>query len=321
MTETTVPPAMVALSARGAVEVTGADRVSYLHAVLSQDIEGLEAGRCTGALQLDAQGRPLAMVDVLALGDRHVLLTVDREGAESLAASLASRTFLADARFAPLDVSVLTLRGRDAHGVVVRADLGDVAAGRAVEVDAVIVAGGEDAADVVVPLEESATWLGRLVRAGAEAVDAAAIEAWRIAHGVPGWAREVRAPHLPEEAGVLPTHVHLAKGCYPGQEAVARMWMLGRPRRRLATVLLAGSAGAGWTAGSGKERVEVTSAAEHADERVGLAYVPPSARPGDRFGDDQAGVVVRALVGDDRPVPGHDPTVTRRRDRRASAGQ
>lgn len=321
MTDTTAQPAMVAPAARGAVEVTGADRVTYLNAVLSQDIEGLEVGRCAGALQLDAQGRPLAMVDVLALAHRHVLLTVDRDGAESLAASLASRTFLADARFAPLDVGVLALRGRAAHAVVARAGLGDVAAGRVITVDEVIVAGGEDAADVVVPLQGSATWLGRLVEAGAEAVEAGAIEAWRIARGVPAWAREVRAPHLPEEAGILPTHVHLAKGCYPGQEAVARMWMLGRPRRRLATVLLAGAADAGWTAGSGRDRVEVTSAAEHAGERVGLAYVPPSARPGDRFGDEDAAVIVRALVGDDRPVPGHDPAVTRRRDRRAGSGQ
>jgi folate-binding protein YgfZ len=300
---------------RGLVEVRGQDRATYLHAVLSQDVVDLEPGRVAGALQLDAQGRPLAMVDVAALADRLVLLTPSSAAAEELAANLGSRTFLADASLHARDVAAWALRGERGQEVAAAAGLA-VAPGTVREAEGVLLVGRSGGLDVVGPRDEGGGIVDRLRGAGAIDGGAEAIEAWRVAHGVPAWGREVRAPHLPEEAGLLPTHVHLDKGCYPGQEAVARMWMLGRPRRRLARVALTGAADAGWAAGSGKRGVEVTSAATWAGQRVGLAYVPPTAAPGDRLGDDDAGVVVRELVGEGEAVPGHDPSVPRRRDRR-----
>jgi tRNA-modifying protein YgfZ len=77
-------------------------------------------------------------------------------------------------------------------------------------------------------MERSTRLVGRLRDAGAVDADDAQARSWRVATGRPAWGSEVAPPHLPEELGLLPTHVHLAKGCYPGQEAVARMWMLGR---------------------------------------------------------------------------------------------
>jgi folate-binding protein YgfZ len=177
----------------------------------------------------------------------------------------------------------------------------------------------------------------RLVADGAVEVatgDAAStLERWRIAVGRPAWGREVTAPHLPEELGLLPSHVHLAKGCYPGQEAVARMWMLGRPRRRLARVRITGphavDATPGWTVGEGRDMVEVTSVSAAAGAAAGvatgaaagefsdaLAFVPGSASPGDRLGDAATVTVeVLELIGDDPQPPGHDPAMRRRRDR------
>lgn len=273
----------------GVVAVTGADRTSYLENVLTQDVDAVPVGGTAGALYLDQHGRPLAVMDVVVEDERILLVLPDRSLAEELAATLSSRTFLADARFEVLDHAGRAVRGRDVETppTVVR-----------IERD-----GG---VDLVGPEDDLPP-----VDAGPET-----LEAWRIAHGQPGWGTEIRAPHLPEEAGVLPTHVHLQKGCYPGQEAVARMWMLGRPRRRLARVVLVGDARAGWTWGSGKQSVEVTSVADWDGERVGLAYVPADAEPGRRYEEDGAGVVVRDLVGDGLPVPGHDPAVRRRRDRR-----
>jgi folate-binding protein YgfZ len=117
--------------------------------------------------------------------------------------------------------------------------------------------------------------------------------------GVPAWGSEVVAPHLPEEVGLLPTHVHLAKGCYPGQEAVARMWMLGRPRRRLAVVTAATarsrSAGRPGRAQGGHRHLGVPRRGAGA-----FAATPPG-------GDARRG---GPLVGDDAHPPGHDPAVT-----------
>ncbi|MFP4234428.1 MAG: tRNA-modifying protein YgfZ [Nitriliruptoraceae bacterium] len=143
------------------------------------------------------------------------------------------------------------------------------------------------------------------------------LEDARIRAGEPAWGRELAAPHLPEELGLLPTHVHLAKGCYPGQEAVARMWMLGRPRRQLAVVTPTGPVTPGWTAGTGRERVEVTSLT--ADGSTALAFVPASAAAGDRYGTEEEGAIeVVRVVGAEQVVPGHDPAMVRRRDRGAT---
>ena len=295
------PPTIAGALGSGVVAVTGDDRASYLHAVLSQRIEGREPGEVAGALHLDGKGRPLAVMDVVVLQDRILLILPDRGAAEELSRTLGGRTFLADARFEPLDVEVVAVRYAE----------GGPPSGRAVEEDLVVV-GRDHGFDLVgaAPTVEE-----RLATLDAERVEPDELDAWRTEHGVPAWGREIRAPHLPEEMGLLPTHVHLDKGCYPGQEAVARMWMLGRPRRRLATVLVDGSQRPGWTTGSGRAQVELTSVADRNGTRVGMAYVPPGAEPGDRFEDEDGAVVVRGIVGADRPVPGHDPAVERRRDR------
>lgn len=288
----------------GVVAVTGADRATYLHAVLSQRIERREPGEVVGALHLDGKGRPLAVMDVVVLDERILLLLPDEEPAEELARTLGGRTFLSDARFELLDVRVYAVRGDVADGP---------APGRATARDDLVTIGREGGFDLLGP---GAAVEARLEELDVRRVSDEELDDWRIAHGIPAWGREIRAPHLPEEMGLLPTHVHLDKGCYPGQEAVARMWMLGRPRRRLATVIVDGGQEAGWTTGSGRDQVELTSVTDHDGARVGLAYVPAGASPGDRFedGDDQA-VVVRDLVGAGQPVPGHDPSVQRRRDR------
>ena len=298
-----------------AVEVTGADRLSYLEAVLSQEVEGLEPGQASSALYLDVHGSPLAVFDIAALTDRLVLVVPD-ELADEVVQVLGGRTFLADAAFARLDHDVVALRGADVRRVADAAGLG-VAPGRTVEADGVVAVGHEQRIDLVGPPPALVPVRTALTEHGAEPVDAEVVAAWELAHGIPRWGSEVVPGQLPEELGLLPTHVHLAKGCYPGQEAVARMWQLGRPRRRLAVVAADGGVEAGWEAGSGRARVRVTRVAEHEGRRLAFAFVPGDAAPGDRIEDDEGrGVHVESLVGADRPVPGHDPAVARRRDRR-----
>jgi tRNA-modifying protein YgfZ len=194
------------------------------------------------------------------------------------------------------------------------------------------VVGREDGVDVVGPSVLLDELRAALIDAGARDGNQRDLDAWRIAAGIPSWGREVTAPHLPEEVGLLPTHVHLGKGCYPGQEAIARMWMLGRPRRRLALVEASGgSLTVGWQTGSGRKAVTVTSV-DPADGRRALAFVPGDAGPGAIFGDGSGGgdegdgaddggtdvdggihVEVVRLIGDDPAPPGHDPAVVQRR--------
>lgn len=306
----------VAASPQQRVDVTGADRVDYLENVTTQRLAELAVGDVRGALVLDAHGAPVAMFDVVVLGDRLVLVTPDAEVASAVVDKLGSRTFLADVRFESTGSQTLAVRGADTESVLAGLGLGFVA-GRCRLADDLLIVARDQGADLIGPAEVIDDLQAALVAAGVRSADPGDLERWRVHAGVPAWGREVVHPHLPEEAGLLPTHVHLAKGCYPGQEAVARMWMLGRPRRRLARLAVDGEVVPGWTTGTGRDQVVVTSIAQI--DGLALGYVPGTARPGDSYSNDLATVEVAALIGDDPAPPGHDPAVTRRRDRPAPA--
>lgn len=306
----------VAPTAMQRVDVTGGDRVRYLEDVTAQHLLDVPVTHVRGALVLDAHGAPNAMFDVVVLGDRLALLLPDEGVRQTVMDVLAQRTFLLDAHFEARGDELVSVRGEQASDVVGRAGL-TVVPGRCRVAGDLLLVSRPGGIDICGPHTAVQQAVQALLEAGARQGDQAELEAWRVAHGEPAWGREVAPPHLPEELGLLPTHVHLAKGCYPGQEAVARMWMLGRPRRRLAVVAVDGAVSDGWRAGTGRELVEVTSVAP--DGTRALAFVPAAAAVGASFradGGDDATVTVVRLVGDDVVPPGHDPSVARRRDRR-----
>ncbi len=327
--------ALVVRSGEQVIEATGDDRLTHLDATTTQALKDARPGTATAALVLDANGNPLAMFDVLVLPDRVWLITPGEDVTAVVMQSIAGRTFLADARFTLLGHQVVRvhegalLAGRALSGVAVAPEAGTVRT--TPSGDVALAADAAGTLTLVGPADEVERLVGRLVAAGAEEAGPSSLAGWRIAAGRPAWGPEVTPPHLPEELGLLPTHVHLAKGCYPGQEAVARMWMLGRPRRRLARVHITGpdvtSIGPGWSTGAGRELVEVTTVGPvidpvvdpaGADDRTvlgALAFVPGRTSVGDVLGDASAAVEVIALVGDDPQPPGHDPAMRRRRDR------
>jgi tRNA-modifying protein YgfZ len=305
------------------IDVTGADRVRYLEDVTTQHLVDVPVTHVRGALVLDAHGAPTAMFDVVVLGDRLVLLAPGDDVVATILDVLAIRTFLLDVTFTPSDHVVAAVRGDDATTVVGSAGLTVIDGRCRLAGDVLVVSRPGGGIDVVGPAGAIDAAIASLVDAGATTGGPEDLDAWRIPAGVPTWGVEVAAPHLPEELGLLPSHVHLAKGCYPGQEAVARMWMLGRPRRRLAVVApVDGPLAPGVELGSGRRRVTVTAVAP--DGSRALAFVPGDAAVGSHQPDADAGgpgpatataVEVVAVVGADPAPPGHDPAVRRRRDR------
>jgi tRNA-modifying protein YgfZ len=283
------------------IEVTGADRLGYLDAVTTQRFADVQPGEVRGALVLDAHGAPLAQFWVIVHAERLALLAPPASATHVLEV-LARRTFLSDATFAAVDLPVWSVRGDDVDAALAEVDV-RLPVGRWRPLAGGLVARHHFGAEILG--EEAHALLAGVIPAATD------LDAARIATGEPVFGREVAPPHLPEELGLLPSHVHLSKGCYPGQEAVARMWMLGRPRRRLARVAVHGDVDAGWTLGAGKQAVTVTAVADG----HGLAFVPADAAVGDRFGDEAAGVAVLDLVGADLHPVGWDPAQQRRRDR------
>ena len=313
-TSVDVPPLVGTLD-RVVVEVTGDDRLSYLDDVLSQRLRDVAAPAATCALELGPHGEPNGVLDLAVLEDRVVLL-VPGSLAEELVDRLAGRTFLAEARFARRDdLTALRVRG-DAGEVLSSLGVGAEHGALTVDTDRgtgepVLWLRWHHGADVVVPTDAVDEVRDAVVDAGATPAGDDELDAAEILAGVPRPPEEIAKGRLPEELGLLPTHVHLAKGCYPGQEAVARMWQLGRPRRRLAVVALPDGTEPGHVVDEAGA-VEVTRTGRIADQTVGLAFVGRDTTAGDRL----HGVVdVLEIVGADRPVPGHDPSVTRRRDR------
>ena len=314
------------------IEVTGEDRLTHLDATTTQALKDARPGTATAALVLDANGNPLAAFDVLVLPDRVWIVTPGADVTEVVERIIAGRTFLADARFRVTEHVVAraavdaTLARRAWSGVSVVPEPGTV---RSTPTgDTVIAADADGVLTVAGPGAEVGRLVDAIRSAGATDADETLADAWRVNAGRPVWGVEIAPPHLPEELGLLPTHVHLAKGCYPGQEAVARMWMLGRPRRRLARVRIDGDAaqlsdlGPGWRAGEGRDAVEVTTVAPAGAEAGvdrglhALGFVPGAVTVGERLGgEDGPTVEVLALVGDDPVPPGHDPAMRRRRDR------
>ena len=316
------------LTGEEVVEVTGEDRHSYLDAMTSQMMSELPTGAVRSGLVLDANGRTLVQFDALVLPDRTLLLLADDAAATAATELLAGRTFLADARFRRIDREVLRLHGpaaREVAAVALRLDGALEDASLIAREGSIVARDDWDCVTIVAAQDELGPLREQLSAHGVEQGEAQAFDTWRVVVGRPAWGREIVAPHLPEELGLLPTHVHLAKGCYPGQEAVARMWMLGRPRRRLA--VLAGAPGVfrqgptDATSGVAVTTVAVlpTSIAD-GDGALALAMVPGSVTLGERIsliGGDVA--VVVALPGDSTAPPGHDPAMRRRRDQQRGA--
>ena len=269
---------------RDVVEVSGADRLSYLTTVSTQVLTDLENdGHCRQVLFLDANGHILyaalavsalvpARAEQAAPGEQSVLLLVDAGCGDGLAQLLNSRRFMlrVQAQVRPdlqvagaIGEGVQKLAGvvenlvttwRDpwpgitpggstyftgtrhpganyrAGGVVVAREAGQTALGQETGPSQAAASGQEPGqALAAAGLTQGLTQVGEL-----------AWEALRIEAGLPRWVREVDARAIPNELDRIRTGVHLNKGCYPGQETIARTVNLGRPPRRLVQLQLAG---------------------------------------------------------------------------------
>jgi folate-binding protein YgfZ len=248
--------------ARDVVRVSGPAAVAYLHGQLSQDIEGLAVGASAWSLVLQPQGKIDAWVRVTRVGTDDVLLDVDGGFGAALLARLQRFKLRTAADLEALDWRCVAIRGPLTPDVV-----------------------GEGAA---VPFEW-AGWRGvdllgadPHAPAGLFAADPAAYEVRRIEAGLPRMGAELTERTIPAEAGVVEASVSFTKGCYTGQELVARIDSRGSnvPRRLrglvMDTVVPAGTA----VESSGRPVGSLTSTARHPDGHgVALGYISRDVEP------------------------------------------
>lgn len=298
------------------IAVSGADRLTYLNNVTSQQFTEQKAGVRTGAVVLDGNGVLQAAFGVAILPDRILLLCPHQDVTDYIMNVLAQRTFLLDVTFALTTLQVAELRGDGLDDIAAATNLSVRTGTVRPSGTELFVCGVQDGIEIIGEPDALAVIDAVLDESQVPVGTDREREDRRVRRGEPAFGREICPPHLPEEAGILPTHVHLAKGCYPGQEAVARMWMLGRPRRRLALLECSQPVSVGVFCGTGRDTVDITSVTS--DGLHALAYVPEATVNGQTFSrEDATWVTVHRLIGDDPNPPGHDPAMTRRRDRRA----
>ena len=235
----------------GVVELTGRDRVPFLHALLSNDVKSLAPGQGCAATLLDVHGKIQALLDVLALEDRLLLLLPPGTAPRMLE---ALDHYLFAEKVAVTDLSaesaLLLVAGPEAPALVERvagARPGEAAwshvAGALDGVALRLVRGagetGEAEVWVLAPAKEAGRVRDTLLAAGARPVGATAFESLRIETGTPLLGRDVDdtvlLPEIPSASLVSHT-----KGCYPGQEVVVRIRDRGHVNRLLTGLVLDG---------------------------------------------------------------------------------
>jgi folate-binding protein YgfZ len=245
--------------------VEGPDAAGFLHGLLSNDVAGLAPGESCRALLLDAKGHLQADLRVRRDAEDAFTLLLDAEAAEPVAAILERYHFSEDLDLlGPEEVQLLTVAGAP-EGAAEGAELA-------------VPAAIPGALDLVVPDAAAGIALLGLPEAPAEALEMA-----RIAAGVPRVGVDTGPSTLVQEAGLEGVAVSFDKGCYLGQETVARAQFRGRVNRVLRGLMLPDpppAPGARVRSG-GREVGRLTSRAVTPDlGAIGLAVLRREAEPG-----------------------------------------
>jgi tRNA-modifying protein YgfZ len=236
----------VAPRSRAFVGVTGRDAVDYLQRMVSNDVAALAVGASCEALLLTAKARVIAPLVVLRRAQDDFLLLTEPDLGERVRAELLRFRFAAKAAVEPEEHrSTLAFGADPADGITT-------------------LAYGEPAVEVLD------------AEVAGEPLPADELERLRIRARTPRWGREIDDRVMPAEAGLVERAVSLTKGCYPGQEPIARLHYRGKANRSLRVLEIEASDPPAYDAELrlGEKVVgRVTSAVRDGDAVIALGYV------------------------------------------------
>ena len=286
---------LVDRSERGKLALTGAEAIEFLNGQITNELTDLRAGEGRYAAFLTHKGRMLGDLRVLAVGDergaqpRELLLDTERVALQALFDMI--RRFKVGYRVElhkrTVESAMLSLIGPQSLQIAgAEPVLGgaDEHANTALEVDGVraLAVHTGVGVDLLCASEDGQALAEALAARGAQRVSDAAAECVRIERGVPRYGVDLDDSVIPQEAGLNERAVSFTKGCYVGQETVARLYYKGTPKRHLRGLLAPEplAIGAG-VALDGRELGTVTSAAlAPALGPIGLALLRKQAAPG-----------------------------------------
>jgi folate-binding protein YgfZ len=300
--------ALVDLPDRGVLAVTGPLRQKFLHGVLSNDVETVLPGQGRRAALMDAKGHLLALMRVL-VGQTEVWLEVAGNRADLVEEKLTFYRVAAPVRFQRRPVEVIALLGPRAREVLARTgcEVPDLApeahvAGAVGGQPVLVSRAGDVPAEGYVLHAESpaaAAAAAALQSAGAVSIGRQTLDVLRIEDGRPWYGPDITEENLLHETGLLGEYHSPTKGCYVGQEVIARLDARGgNVNRALRGLRLKAAAEAGSAVTSeGKEVGRITTAG--VSPRLGpiaMAYVHRSRfEPGTHVEVDRAAAAVVRL--------------------------
>jgi folate-binding protein YgfZ len=259
-------------SARGKLVVSGPDAVEYLQGQLTNDVEALSPGEGQYAALLDRKGHMQGDLRVLRPAEEE--LRLDTEAAALPAVRRHLETYKIGREVEVLDVTeelaLLSLIGPRSAEIAALPPLPEHSCEEAslAGIDC-LAAGTRNGLDLFVATADAHRLHVVLRDAGAVEVGEEAVEILRVEAGVPRFGAEMGAETMPAEAGIVEQTVSFTKGCYIGQETVARLHYKGRPNRLLRGLRL-------------EEPVEAEAPLHLGDKevgRVGTACVSPALGP------------------------------------------
>jgi tRNA-modifying protein YgfZ len=303
-------------SARGKLLVSGPDAAEYLQGQLTNDVEALAPGEGCYAALLDRKGHMQADMRVLRLSgapfplytgkrrtgsmDAEIWLDTEPEALEAARRHLQTYKVGREVEVADLgeERAILALIGPRSAEVAGSPPLGEYRSEPAVIAGVHCLAvGTRDGVDLIAASADAQRLREALAEAGATEVSSEAAEILRIEAGIPRFGAEMGPETMPAEAGIVEAAVSFDKGCYIGQEPVARLHYKGRPNRHLRGLRLSEQVEPGATLRLGEREVGRlgSSCVSPRHGPIGLAIVRREAEPGDDLAVGEAGVRARLV--------------------------
>jgi folate-binding protein YgfZ len=267
-------------SAAAWLEIRGGDASEFLQGQFTNDLENKTANLCTYGLWLDRKGKVQGDSFVLKTGSEDFRIFSYETTGQVIRERLEAYIIADDVEvFDRTDsIGAISLLGPDSESVISRLGITPIA-GENVATEQGVVFGGRRSKtpchEIVGKSSKIGLMVERLRDLGLVEVDAVTMDLERIDSGIPAIPRELGPADLPQEGGLEADAVSFSKGCYLGQEVMARLRSMGRVRRRLIPVRVSGPATAPCSLFQGSDRVGElrTRIGGHDGEVNGMAMV------------------------------------------------
>lgn len=276
-------------SGRGKLILRGAEAAEFLQGQLTNDVEALGPDQGRYALLLDRKGHIQADARVLRLSGGDLWIDTEPETSETLRSHLETYKIGREVELADEsgEWAIQSLIGPASHEVAGVGPLAPEHAQRHYERDGteVLAVATDLGVDLITRSAEAEPLRAALLDSGAVEVGEQATEILRVESGRPRFGVEMTTATMPAEAGIEERAIDFEKGCYIGQEPVARLHYKGRPNRHLRGLRFSALPDPGEPLVFGDKRVgEIASACiSPALGAIGLAVVRREAKPGDRL--------------------------------------